>query len=595
MTISLCMIVKNEEAALPRCLDSVHHLVDEMIIVDTGSTDNTIEIAEHYGAHVYTYPWNGSFADARNYAMRQAVMDWIFIMDADNELPAEDAGKLLNMTSGRSDATAWFCKTISYLGDDPDPANVICNLNIYLVRNHMGYQFAGDIHEQISCGDPTKKPVTAISDMRIYHYGYLNGAIRSQGKRERNMAMILQELEKRPDDPFMLYNLGNEYFALSKVQEAYDCYLKSYARFDPEVGYNTKLIMRIVACCDALGKTAEQLKFIEIGLKHYPAYTDLEFIRGTLWLSKERYLAAIRSYKKCLKMGEAPLLLSNIPGVGTYKAAQMLCQLHYNLGETSAAMRYARMALKFHPANREVIGHLATMLMEQGSADAAASRLSRTLPALPNKYLLLSDAFYSLHRWETALSLARRAARRSEDADTARYDQAVCLMYLKRYDEALQFFRQLDDTAYEDRSAFLGRLCMLFSDSASNTEPPGSDEAYFVVLRRYEELIAGHGCAPLATDEETSTPYIAPIFSLLDILLRTGHFDEFDKARRLLNLITDDTVLMRLGKLYFHNGYLGLAYRELERSIRLAGKTDVEALRMMKYVLNNKKLGPHSK
>jgi tetratricopeptide (TPR) repeat protein len=589
------MIVKNEEAMLPRCLDSVHHMVDEMVIVDTGSTDSTIEIAERYGARVFSYPWNGSFADARNYAMQQAKMDWIFIMDADDELPPEDTGKLRELTSGSLPATAWFCKTISYLGDVPNPGNVICNLNIYLVRNHMGYRFTGDIHEQIACADPVQKTTTAISDMRIYHYGYLNGAIRSQGKRERNMAMILRELEKRPDDPFMLYNLGNEYFALSKVQKAYDCYLKSYAHFDPEVGYSTKLIMRIVACCDTLGETAEQLKFIEIGLKHYPAYTDLEFIRGTLWLSKERYLAAIRSYKKCLKMGEAPLLLSNIPGVGTYKAAQMLCQLHYNLGETSAAMRYARMALKFRPANREVIGHLATMLMEQGSPEAAASRLSRTLPALPNKYLLLSDAFYSLHRWETALSLARRAALRGEDTATARYDQAVCLMYLKRYDEALRFFRQLDGTAYERQAAFLGRLCVLFSGTASDTEPPDSNEAYYVVLRRYEELMAGHGCAPLATDEETSAPYITPIFNLLNILLRTGHFDEFDKARRLLNLVTDDTVLMRLGKLYFHNGYLGLAYRELERSIRLAGKTDVEALRMMKYVLDSKKLGLHSK
>jgi len=587
MTISLCMIVKNEEAMLPRCLDSVRHLVDEMIIVDTGSTDNTIEIAERYGAQVYTYPWNSSFADARNYAMRQAKMDWIFIMDADNELPAEDAGKLRDMVSGQVDATAWFCKTISYLGDDPDPTNVICNLNIYLVRNHMGYRFVGDIHEQISCGDSTKKPVTAISDMRVYHYGYLNHAVQSQGKRERNMAMIQQELEKRPGDPFMLYNLGNEYYARSRVQEAYDCYLKSFEKFDPDVGYSTKLILRLIVCCDILGKTSQELNYIDKGLKHYPRYTDLEFIRGTLWLTKERYLAAIRSYKRCLKMGESPLLLSNIPGVGTYRAAQMLCQLHNNLGETPAAIRYARLALKFAPNNREALCLLASMMLEYDPPEIVLCRLQRTLPKMPNKHLLLSDAFYSLRRFDTAFICARRAARCGEDADTSCYDQAACLFYLKRYDEAQQLFKHLDGTAFEDRAAFFSCLCTLFS-APDDTEALEAENPHFAVLGSFEALMAGKACAPLATDEESSAPYVQPIMDLLEILLRTEHFDEFDKARRLLNLITDDSVLMRLGKLYFRCGYIKLAYREFERSLKLTGRIDSESLRMMKYVLDSK-------
>ncbi len=93
-SISLCMIVKNEEENLPQCLDSVRDVVDEIVIVDTGSTDRTIEIAESYGARVYNHPWEGSFSKARNYSLKYATCNWILILDADEELSREDAPEL---------------------------------------------------------------------------------------------------------------------------------------------------------------------------------------------------------------------------------------------------------------------------------------------------------------------------------------------------------------------------------------------------------------------------------------------------------------------------------------------------------------------
>ncbi len=587
MTISLCMIVKDEEMMLPRCLESVQDIVDEMVIVDTGSTDRTVEIAENYGARVFTYPWDGSFSNARNYAITHAKMDWIFIMDADCEFETQDTDMLRSMTAKDAPATAYYGKTLSFLGDKADPANVIINLNIYLVRNGLGYRFTGDIHEQISCGDPAVKTVTAISDMRVYHYGYLNSAIRSLSKRERNMELIRKELEKNPDNPLMLYNLGNEFFTQLKIREAYDNYLKSYALIDPSVTCCPKLILRLISCCELLGKTSDQLKLIEEGLTRYPDFTDLEFIRGILWLQKERYLAAIRSFQKCLKMGDPPLLIANIPGVGTHKAAHMLFQIHHNLGDPQGALRYARIALRFQPTNAEVLSRLAGLLLESLPPEAVAKKLIRYLPRGSDKYLLLSDVFYGHRRWETALQFARKAAKRSGNAETSAYYQGVCLFYLKRYNEACIIFDQLAGSKYENRASFLGSLCALFDADAVITLPRGENE-YFCVLERFEALMADNNPSPLAADAASSKLYIAPIMGLLDILLKTEHVEEFDKARRLLNLVTDDTVLMQLGKLYFRNGFLKPAYRELERSIKLVGKTDSEALRMMKYILDSK-------
>lgn len=97
VTFSLCMIVKNEEKVLARCLDSIADVMDEIIIVDTGSNDSTKEIAQHYTDKVYDFKWTGSFADARNFASSKAEMDYIYTADADEYLEDEDRKKLINL------------------------------------------------------------------------------------------------------------------------------------------------------------------------------------------------------------------------------------------------------------------------------------------------------------------------------------------------------------------------------------------------------------------------------------------------------------------------------------------------------------------
>ena len=96
------MIVKNEADNLPRCLNSVANIVDEIIIVDTGSTDKTVEIAERYNARVYHHPWENSFSKARNYSLKYATCDWILYLDADEELSKEDAPRLKEIVKGNN-------------------------------------------------------------------------------------------------------------------------------------------------------------------------------------------------------------------------------------------------------------------------------------------------------------------------------------------------------------------------------------------------------------------------------------------------------------------------------------------------------------
>ncbi|HHW13300.1 MAG TPA: glycosyltransferase family 2 protein, partial [Firmicutes bacterium] len=117
-TIGLAMIVRNEEANLARCLESVAGLVDEVVIVDTGSADRTEEIAHRYTDKVYRYPWDGDFSAARNHALAQASADWILSLDADEELD-RSTGDLRTLVEQGDGPAAWFLPLHHLAGDPP--------------------------------------------------------------------------------------------------------------------------------------------------------------------------------------------------------------------------------------------------------------------------------------------------------------------------------------------------------------------------------------------------------------------------------------------------------------------------------------------
>lgn len=241
------MIVKNEEHNLLRCLNSVKNLVDEMIIVDTGSTDGTVEIAKSFGAEVHHFEWTGSFSDARNFSMKRAKGDWILIMDADDEMYPYEPSEIRALIDD-TDADAYFFETISYLGEKPGN-DIFKNMNIRLLRNRRGYFFSGAIHEQIYSNIIAINPQAKIvnKDMIVYHYGYLKKSIIAGNKRSRNIGLLEKELEKNPESNYSLYNLGSEYCAQDEAEKALVLFEKVYENFNPDEGYSTHLILKM-AC-----------------------------------------------------------------------------------------------------------------------------------------------------------------------------------------------------------------------------------------------------------------------------------------------------------------------------------------------------------
>ena len=165
ITISLCMIVKNEEEVLDRCLSSIADLMDEIIIVDTGSTDRTKEIARRYTSKIYDFTWTGNFADARNYSFSKASAQYIYCADADEVLDAENHAKFRLLKKGLLPeidiVQMYYCNQLSY--------NTIYNYDKEyrpkLYKRLRTFTWVNPIHETVQI-----QPVIYDSDIEIGHF-----------------------------------------------------------------------------------------------------------------------------------------------------------------------------------------------------------------------------------------------------------------------------------------------------------------------------------------------------------------------------------------------------------------------------------------
>ena len=164
--ISLCMIVKNEAHCLGRCLNSVHNHVDEIIIVDTGSEDSTVDIAQQYGAKVFHFPWRHDFAAARNFSLEQARGQWILYLDADEELEAPPENCSLRALTERSDVDAYYFDIKNFSDND----ELVRHINIRLFRNNPHYRFEGRLHEQILDAIMQATPQAVVVSFRFKHF-----------------------------------------------------------------------------------------------------------------------------------------------------------------------------------------------------------------------------------------------------------------------------------------------------------------------------------------------------------------------------------------------------------------------------------------
>jgi len=327
--ISLLMIVKNEERFLRNCLESARDVVDEMVIVDTGSTDSTIAIAGEYGAKVVHHRWNDDFSEARNAGLAHATGDWGLWLDADEEI-APGCGPAFReaVDNAREDVGGFMVAFRNWLQSTvrDEESDMAVHHACRLFRLAPGVRFEGRIHEQ---------NLRSLQDMgyhygftpglTIDHFGYASEIMSSRNKHERFIRMLTREVEECPDPSlrdFHLFNLGNAYFTLGDMENTVK-YLRPAAEHpDLKEEFTSTLFTELATALQQLGRPEEGLSVCTHADTAGLEQSGIEFARGYCLLHLLRYEEAESSFRKALRLGcsAAPMAQTGDRGTSSYKA-----------------------------------------------------------------------------------------------------------------------------------------------------------------------------------------------------------------------------------------------------------------------------------
>lgn len=294
-TISACMMVKNEEDFLPQCLESISGFVDEIVIVDTGSTDRTVEIAERFGTVVYHHPWEDDFSKHRNQSISYAKGDWIFVIDADEKLDPSSINLLRNFMSVHDpDIITIFVR--SYLEGGTN-YNETTSPRIF--KNHIGMEYLGIVHNQLNCKGRSVAFVKAV----IWHYGYDLDESKQKQKTDRTVKLLLRQSEAMPDDAATAHHLAASYFFQEDYQRSYAAGLKVRKLLENDSAKEKQSAFSwtyfiLVASLFEMERFDEAEEICEEGLALFSNSIDLHFTMAFISLRRQKYDKALQHLKK---------------------------------------------------------------------------------------------------------------------------------------------------------------------------------------------------------------------------------------------------------------------------------------------------------
>ncbi|WP_230629457.1 glycosyltransferase family 2 protein [Sphingomonas sp. Leaf37] len=318
-TIAATLIVRDEARCILRCLDSVAPFVDRMVVVDTGSVDDTVAIALGAGAEVHHVPWSDDFSSARNEALRLAASDWHLVLDADEWI-----------VSGGDSLRDW-CREPARLGqacihsDDGDGATTTRSWITRLLPR--GVWFEGRVHEQVASALPRVR-----TGLHVGHDGYRLAQIAR--KQDRNHRLLLAELAAQPGDPYLLYQLGKDADMRGDALESARHYADAVPVTPRSAAWRHALITCAIPALVKAGRLEQAMALAEAEMPYWTGSPDFFFVLGDLLLARaiadparavDQWLPlAVGAWERCLAIGEQPALEGSVAGRGSRLARHNL-------------------------------------------------------------------------------------------------------------------------------------------------------------------------------------------------------------------------------------------------------------------------------
>ncbi len=370
---SLCMIVRDNAGTIGPCLGSVRGAVDDIVVVDTGSRDDTPSMARRLGARVFHFPWCDSFSAARNESLRHARGKWVFWMDSDDTIDAANARMLRELVRKDADPRIMGYVVSVHCPGPRDEADVTVVQHVKLFRNAPQLRFEGRIHEQIIPAIRALGGDIAWTDLFVTHSGYDHSPEAQKRKLERDLRLLHLELDERPDHPFTLFNLAMTYTDAGRYEEGAGYARRCLARSPDAASHLRKAYAYLVHCHERLGQQGAAWQACLDGLQKFPLDDELRFRKGVLLHARGQLREAAQAYLDLLREREEPHFSSVVEGIAGHLARHNLALVYRDLGDAAREEEQWRLVVGERPHYRPGWRGLGDVLVRRGrEAEARA-------------------------------------------------------------------------------------------------------------------------------------------------------------------------------------------------------------------------------
>lgn len=345
LNISVCIITKNEANQLKKCLQSLREYGFEIVVVDTGSTDETRDVMEEYADICGNFAWCNDFSKARNYSIELATNDWVLVLDSDEWIETCALDSVRAVLESRPACVG----RIERINDIVTQGTIEKgHERIRRLFNRKFYHYQGRIHEQVVL----KKGMEARTEdqnvnLSIGHSGYAGTEEERRKKAQRNINLLLSDLKEYGEDPYLLYQLGKGYYMQKEYAEA-AVYFERGLGFDldPRLEYVQDMVETYGYALLQL-KRFEEMMFLENIYEEFARSADYMLLMGLAYMNNERYEEAIAEFEKATRHP-----VCKVEGCNSYKAlynAGVICEC---LGRMQEAKKYYERCGNYEPAKK---------------------------------------------------------------------------------------------------------------------------------------------------------------------------------------------------------------------------------------------------
>ena len=402
-TLTVSIITRDEERFIAACLKSVEGVADQVVVLDTGSTDRTVEIARSLGAEVHSFTWCDDFSAARNAALEHARGDWVLSLDADEELVSKTRDRL---NAALADETVIAYRLpLADAGKEKEGFHHVPRL----FRNAPGVHFSGRIHEHafgsLEALQQEFGMQNALGKAQLLHHGYTDQMVKERGKVGRNLKLLESALEENPEDVSLLMSYGLDLVRSGQLDAGLESYGKAFQLMSRRPLDNTppELRERLLTLFASHLMTAQRFQTLaELADSPQTLATgptaSLHLLFGLATYLQQQYADAARHLRQCVSRRSVPSLSPILPDIQTGAPRHILALCLIRMGDKAGAAKQFEESLAETPDALNVRFDFAAFLDQQG----------KSVPALQHLHAIVSKRPSELAAWRLGAEIALR-------------------------------------------------------------------------------------------------------------------------------------------------------------------------------------------